>query len=178
MILPQIQIIQTDNAIDPSGTRNLGAGASGFVKILDTSSSGHLDFGALNITNSGVLAGTKLIYFRPSSLGDASQVYNFRFYLSSITAWGTGDYEFLWHRQIGFSSGIALDVASANIPTSLPATYNVVSTQSGTYIQSIAESGCSQYIYLDLFVDTNVLVGTYGGPGNGGFRYRLTYDFI
>lgn len=178
MNLPQIDILQLDNAINPSGTRNLGASCSGFVKFLDTSSSGHLDYGFMNVTNSGVYAPTKLIFFRPVSLGDALEIFNFRFHLSSLTSWTIGTFNFLWNRQIHFTSGLGVTLADLNVPTSLPTSGNVLSTASGTYIQSIAESGCSQYIYLGLYAGTNVPVGQYGGPGNGGFRYRLTYDFI
>lgn len=178
MTLPSIDIIQLDNRINPSGTRNLGAGASGFVKFLDTSSSGHLDFGFIDITNSGTLAGTRLLYFRPNSMGSCSKLFNFRFYLSSTTAWGTGTYEFLWDKRIHFTSGLGLSTTNDNVPTTLPTSGNVLSTHSGVFIQTTAESGCSQYIYVDLFADTDVPVGIYGGPGNGGFRYRLTYDFL
>lgn len=178
MTLPSIDIIQLDNRINPSGTRHLGAGASGFVKFLDTSSSGHLDFGFLDITNSGVLAGTRLIYFRPNSMGSASKIFNFRLHISSTSAWGAGTYQFLWKKQIHFTSGLALSTTDDSMILSLPTSGNVLSTHSGTFIQTTAESGCSQYIYLDIFADTNVPVGIYGGPGQGGFRFKLTYDFI
>jgi len=178
MALPQIDILQLDNRINPSGTRNLGASCSGFVKFLDTSSSGHLDFGFMNTTESGVMAGTKLVFFRPVSFGDAQRIFNFRFYLKSLTAWGTGTYEFLWDRRIHFTSGLQLSTTNENVPSTLPSSGNVVSTASGTFIGAIAESGCSQYIYLDVFADIDTLVGTYGGPGHGGFRFRLNYDFI
>lgn len=178
MNLPQIDILQLDNRIDPSGTRNLGASCSGFVKFLDTSSSGHLDFGFMNTTESGVLAGTRLIFFRPLTFGDAQKVFNFRFYLKSLISWGTGTYNFLWNPKIHFTSGLALTLASDNVPIAFPSSGNIFSTASGNYIGAIAESGCSEYIYLDVFADTDVPVGTFGGPGNGGFRYRLTYDFI
>jgi len=177
MANPQIDFIQLDSVSDPSGTRELGAGMTGFTKFLDTSTSGHLDFGTLNITTSGVYAGTKLCFFRPTSLGDASQIFNFRFYLSSVSAWGTGDYNFKYNAQVGFEAGQALGDASSGVPVSLPTTQNIFSTQQDTFIQAIAESGCSQYLYVDLFTNTDVPVGTYGGPGNGGFRYRMTYDF-
>lgn len=176
--VPTIDILQLDNAIDPSGTRDLGAGCSGFVKFLDTSSSGHLDYGFCNVTESGVLAGTKLVFFRPLDLGDAAEIYNFRFHLSAINAFATGNYSFLWSKQIHFTSGLGLDTGSDNVSTSLPSSGNVLSTASGTYIQAVAESGCSQYIYLDIFVDQDVPIGTYGGPGAGSFRYRLTFDFL
>ena len=177
MANPQIDIIQLDNVSDPSGTRDLGAGATGFVKFLDTSTSGHLDFGTLNITNSGVYSATKLCYFRPTSLGDASEIYNFRFYLSSASAWSTGNYLFKYNGQVGFEASKSLGAGASGIPTSLPSTQNIFSTQQDTFIQAIAESGCSQYIHMSCFADSDVPVGTYGGPGNGGFRYRLTYDF-
>lgn len=178
MILPSLKIIQTDNAINPSGTRNLGVGVSGFVKFLDTSSSGHLDFGFIDITTSGSYAGTKLIYFAPDSLGDATKIYNFKLHLSSTSTWGDGNYEFLWKKQIHFTSGVQLTLADDNVPMSLPTSSNVLSTASGAFIGAVAESGCSQYIYLDVYADTDVPTAIYGGPGNGGFRYRVTYDFI
>jgi len=176
--VPTIDIIQFDNAVDPSGTRDLGATADGFVKFLDTSSSGHLDFGYMNITESGVLAGTNLLVFRPTTFGSAQEVYNFRFHLQSITSWGVGTYSFLWKKNIHFESGVTLSLADESVPTSLPSSGNILSTASGTYIQAIAESGVSQYTYLDIFTGTDVTVGTYGGPGQGGFRFRLTYDFV
>ena len=176
--VPILDIIQFDNAIDPSGTRDLGAGASGFVKFLDTSTSGHLDYGFVNITESGVLAGTKMLLFRPVVFGSAVEVYNFRFHLASITSWNIGTYNFLFKTERDFASGVALTLADDNIPTSLPGSGNVLSTASGTFIQAVAESGVSEYIYLDLFAGTDVPIGTYGGPGSNGFRYRLTYDFV
>lgn len=177
MANPIIHFWQLDNAVDPSGTRDLGLAGSGFVKQLDTSTSGHLDFGSINITSSGVYAGTKLVFFRVNDLGDANEVFNFRFYLSSISAWGAGAYSFKWKAQQAFESGLGLSDSDDNVPTSLPASQNVQSTHDDTFIQAVAESGCSEYIYLDVFADTDVAVGVYGGPGQNGFRYRLTYDF-
>ena len=177
MANPQIDFIQLDNVIDPSGTRHNGAAASGFVKFLDTSTSGHLDFGTLNITNSGVYSTTKLAYFRPTSLGDATHLFNFRFYLVNTSAWATGNYLFKYNAQVGFEASKSLGASASGVPTSLPSTQNIFSTQQDTFIQAVAESGCSQYIYMNCYADTDVPVGTYGGPGNGGFRYRLTYDF-
>jgi hypothetical protein len=177
MANPQIEFWQLDNVTDPSGTRDLGLAGDGFVKRLDTSTSGHLNFGNLNITTSGVFAGTKPCFFRVSNLGTSSQVFNFRFYISSLSAWGTGNYSFKYNGQVAFEAGKALDVSSSGMPLSLPDSQNIFSTQQDTFIQAVAESGCSQYVYLDMFADTDVPVGVYGGPGNGGFRYRLTYDF-
>ena len=177
MAIPQIDIIQIDNATDPSGTRELGAGVDGFVKFLDTSTSGELDFGGINISTSGSYAGTKLLYLRTLDMGDASTIFNFKFWLVSVSSWGTGAYSFKWRNQIGFTSGVGLIDGDSAVPLTLPSAQNVLSTQSGTYIQTVAESGCTEYIYVDVKADTDVPVGNYGGPGNGGFRYRFTYDF-
>lgn len=178
MNLPIIQFKQYDGLFDPSGSRNLDVAASGWVKNLDTSSSGVLNYGFINTTTTGALAGTKLILFRPLTMGDAQEIFNFRFWLSNVSAWGTGTYAFKWHKSIGFISGLQLDGVSNNIPTSLPVQKNVLSSHSGTFIQNNSESGCSEYIYLDIYADTDVPVDNYGGPGAGNFRYRLTYDFI
>ena len=75
-------------------------------------------------------------------------------------------------------SGEALSLSDLNVPVALPETQNVLSSASGTFIQAVAESGVSEYVYLDLFAGVDVPVGTYGGPGSNGFRYRLTYDFV
>ena len=85
MNLPQLQIKQYNNANNPSGSRNLSVAASGFIKDLNTSASGCLDFGYINTTQSGTYAGTRLIYFRPLTMGDALELRNFRFYLSFST---------------------------------------------------------------------------------------------
>ena len=177
MANPQIEIIQLDNLTDPSGTRDQGASTDGYVSHLDTTATGVLDFGAMNTTTSGVFSSTKLFYFRPTSLGDANEIYNFRFWLNSVSAWDSGNYIFKWENQQAFEGSKELDATKMGVPTSLPDSQNVYSTQSGTYIQSTAESGCSEYVYLNIFVDTDVPVGNYGGAGNGGFRYRITYDF-
>jgi hypothetical protein len=177
MANPQIDIIQLDNVTDPSGTRGDGAAMNGFVKFLDTSTSGHLDYGTMNISNSGVFSGTKLLFFRPTALGDASEIFNFRFYLHSTSAWATGNYQFKMSNEIHFESAKVLGAGASGIPVSIPSAANIVNTQGIGTIQAVAESGCSQYIWLNVYADTDVPVGTYGGPGNGGFRYRLTYDF-
>lgn len=178
MNLPQIQFKQYDNAINPSGARNLDVPASGFIKILNTSSSGCLDMGYINITSSGTYAGTRMFFFRPLTLGDALELRNFRLYLINTSAWSTGTYKFLWKKLVHFQSGVALSTIDEELPNSLPPSGNVLSTQSGMFIQSITESGCSQYMYFDIFSNTDVPIGTKGGPGAGSFRLRLVYDFL
>jgi hypothetical protein len=79
--------------------------------------------------------------------------------------------------EIHFESAKVLGAGASGIPVSIPSAANIVNTQGIGTIQAVAESGCSQYIWLNVYADTDVPVGTYGGPGNGGFRYRLTYDF-
>lgn len=178
MNLPRLRIKQYDGTINPSGSRNLDVIASGFVKHLDITTSGVLDFGYLNITSSGTISPTKCLIFRPEAMGDATQIYNFRMYVYGLSAWGTGTYNFLWKKTIHFTSDVGVTLADENLPTSLPAAQNVLSTASGTFIQDTTESGVSQYIYLALYVGTDVPVGEKGGAGEGSFRYRLTFDFI
>lgn len=178
MIFPQIQFKQYDGLYNPSGTRNIDVTASGWVKEINTSASGVLDFGFMDITTSGCISPTKLLLFRPSTLGSASQIYNFKLYISSATAWTTGTYRFLYRTSIPFVSGLVVDLSDSNIPTSVPSTGNILSTASGSYIQSTVESGCSQYIYLAVYANNDVPTGQKGGPAAGSFRYRLQYDFI
>jgi len=178
MNLPRIIFSEWNNQNNPSGTRNMEAAVSGFIKQIDVSSSGALNFGFLNISqSSGVLSDTKLITFRPQVMGDATTLYNFRFYLSSISAWTTGTYNFLWDKRIHFASGLQLNLSHDNVPTVLPTSGNVLTTASGTFIQTAVESGVSQYIYLALFAGGNTAIGNKGGPAAGSFRYNLTFDF-
>jgi len=177
MNLPDIRIDQWDNAHNPSGVRNTELSASGWIKRLDVSSSGTLDFGSINITTSGGFAGTKLIVARPTTMGDATTIEDLRLYIVSKTAWTTGTYNFKFKKLIHFQSGLQLISTDDNVPITLPASQNILNTHSGNYIQVVAESGCTQYIYLDVYADTDTAIGQKGGPAANSFRYRLRYTF-
>lgn len=180
---PQIQWLQHDPAIDPSGHRHEHNPSFGFLKVLNTNPGGELDFGAVNVALSGKVSDTKLVMFRPVSLGDASGVFNFKMFLVSISSWGAGTYRFLERKTIHFNQNLVLTQADADTPTVVPATPNVKGTlapfflNGQPHLSGILDQDVSQYIYLAVFADTNVPPQQYGGAGSNGFRFRLLYDF-
>ena len=172
---PTVQFIQFDKDIDPSGFRDIAASG---VKILDTSITGCLDFGNANTTTSGVISSTTMFIFRADSLGDASGVYNLRFYLQNAAAFDTGNFRFLHRIETDYQGvGFQLGLADLDIPVSEPTSENVLSTSGQPTLSGIFDGHVSQYIYLAVFVDTDVPFGTYGGCAAGSFRYRMVYDF-
>jgi hypothetical protein len=172
---PVTQFLQFDKDTDPSGVRHLESSA---IKSLDTSITGCLDFGNANTTTSGAITNTTMQIFRVSDLGDASGVYNMRFFLQSATAFGAGNYRFLHKINTHYQGvGFTLGLADLDIPLSKPTSANVLSTTNEPPLSGITDAHVSQYIYLAVFVDTDVPFGTYGGCANGSFRYRMIYDF-
>lgn len=174
MTLPTVQFIQFDKNINPSGFRHIAASG---IKVLDTSVTGCLEFGSINTTTSGVISDTKMVIFRASNLGSASGIFNMRFFLSNANAFSLGSYRFL-HRITTHwqGNGFQLSLADADIPRSEPA-QNVLSTSGQPVLSGLFDGHVSQYIYLATYIGTNVPYGTYGGPTNGSFRYRMLYDF-
>jgi hypothetical protein len=71
---PDVQWIQQDPSVDPSGSRDLLSPGAGFLRVLDTGAGGVLDYGQLNTTGSGAITPTQLAYARINDLGDASGV--------------------------------------------------------------------------------------------------------
>lgn len=175
MVFPTVQFIQFNKDVDPSGFRDIVASG---IKILDTSITGCLDFGNANTTTSGVISSTKMVLFRVSDLADASGVYNLRFFLENASAFNTGNYRFLYKTVTHFQgAGFGLTLADSDIPIAEPIVQNVLSTSGQPTLSGIFDGHVSQYIYLAVYVDTDVPYGTYGGCGAGSFRYRMLYDF-
>lgn len=174
MTFPTVQMLQFDKDVDPSGVRDDPGSA---IKILDTSITGCLDFGNANTTTSGVISNTNMMVFRVSDLGSASGVYNLRFFLENSSAFSTGNFRFL-HRIATHYQGVGftLGLSDLDIPLTEPS-QNVLSTSGQPTLSGIFDGHVSQYIYLAVFVDTDVPFGTYGGCANGSFRYRMIYDF-
>lgn len=172
---PTVQFIQFNKDVDPSGVRDIPASG---IKVLDTTITGCLDFGNANTTTSGTISQTKMFVFRVSDLGDASGVYNLRFFLENATAFGVGNYRFLHRIATHFQGpGFQLGLSDADIPVGDPGFQNVLSTSGAPTLSGIFDGHVSQYIYVAVFVDTDVPFGTYGGCANGSFRYRMVYDF-
>jgi len=175
MVFPTVQFIQFDKDVDPSGVRDIPASG---VKLLDTSITGCLDFGNANTTSSGAISDTKMVLFRVSDMGDASGIYNMKFFLENASAFNTGNYRFLHRISTDFlGAGFTLGLADLDVPVTLPVAQNVTSTSGTPTLSGIADGHTSQYIYLAVFVDSDVPFGTYGGCAAGSFRYRMLYDF-
>jgi hypothetical protein len=182
--VPNIQFVLQNPAIDPSGSRHLLSGAAGFLKLLGTGAGEELNFGSINTTGSGAISDTKLIYARASSLGDASGIFNMRFYLKNTSAWGAGTYRFLEQKHLHFQPNLILNSAAQNTPTVVPLTTNISGTIQqpqwtfgSPWISGVIDNDASMYVYLAIEVAANVPVGTLGGAGAGSFRYSLIYDF-
>lgn len=175
MAFPTVQFIQFDKDVDPSGVRDIAASG---IKELDTSITGCLDFGNTNTTTSGSISNTQLVVFRVSDLGDASGVYNLKFFLENASAFNTGNYRFLHKIDTHFQgAGFTLGLTDLDVPIAEPVAQNVLSTSGTPTLSGIFDGHVSQYIYLAVFVDTDVPYGTYGGCAAGSFRYRMVYDF-
>lgn len=174
MTLPTVQFIQFNKSVNPSGYRHIAASG---VKSLDTSITGCLDFGSVNTTTSGRISDTKMLVFRVSDFGDASGIFNMRFFLNNTNAFNTGNYRFL-HRisTHWLGAGFNLSLADSDLPRTTPS-QNVLSTSGQPVLSGLFDGHVSQYIYLATYVDTNVPYGTYGGPTTNTFRYRMLYDF-
>lgn len=179
---PTIQWVEQNPAINPSGSRHLLS--LGFVRLLGTGAGQELNFGTLNTTGSGAISTTKVIYARASALGDASGVYNMRFFLTNVTSWGLGTYRFLERKTLHFVPNLSLNSSAASTPTVIPSFPNLSGTITTPefplgkpWISGVADIDASQYVYLAVEVGANVEVGPYGGAGAGTWRYRMLFDF-
>jgi hypothetical protein len=181
---PDVEWIQQDPGTDPSGLRDQKSAGAGFLKVLDTSAGGVLDYGQLNTTGSGAITDTVLAYARVDSFGDASGVFNMRMFLTNITSWNTGTYRFLEQKEFHFVPNLVLNSAANNTPTVVPTSPNFSGTITEPefplgkpWMSGLLDNDVSQYVHLAVEVGVDVPVGTYGGAGAGTFRYRLLYDF-
>lgn len=178
---PNVEWIQNNVLVDPSGTRHLNT--TGFIKKLDTSAGGALSFGNINVTNSGGISSTALTFAHAASLGDASGIFNMRFFLVNVSAWNTGTYRFLWDKTIHFTQGKSLNDGNLDLSTTVPATANLRSTLVPEWVggapsvSGVGDQAVTQYVHLAVLAEGDTPIGTYGGAGAGSFRYRLLYDF-
>jgi hypothetical protein len=183
VVFPSVEWVEQDASIDPSGFRH--DNTTGFIKNVNTSAGGALDFGSLGLSAASQVSTTKLCYARATAMGDASGVFNMKLFLSSITSWGAGTYRFLERKTLDFVPSLSLTAADTDTPTSVPANANFLGTvhedagwsRGKPWISGILDEDASQYVYLAVLAQNDVPVGTYGGAGAGSFRYRLLFDF-
>ncbi len=187
VLAPNIEWREFNPSIDPSGHRveSLSIDQWGFQGVKNTSDGGTLIFGSLNTSISGQISDTKVVTAHVTNWGDSSGLTNMKTYLSSISAFDNGTYRFLYaiHRNFWTQSGVALSEIDSDFPTAIPASQNILSTLGSGFLKNTAgvatpdENQVTEYLYLAVFANTDMLPGTYGGPGGGGFRVRLLYDF-
>jgi len=181
---PTVEWREWTTTIDPSGIRisddAATLSASGYIGERSTIAGETLVFDPVNIAVSGQVSDTKLLTAHISAWGDASGISNMKFYLTSISHFNTGDYRFLYRLATHFVSGLVLNETDSGFPTSQPTDQNLFSTLGSGVLADTGfydESQVSQYIYLSLYINNDVPVGTYGGAGTAGLRYRMLYDF-
>lgn len=181
---PDVEWILQDASTDPSGLRDIKSAGAGFVKIISTAADGVLDYGQLNTTGSGAITNTVLTYARVEDFGDASGIFNMRFFLGNSAAWGVGTVRFLEQKELHFVPDLILDSSAENTPINVPTTANLLSTiiepefpLGNTLMSGVLDNDVTQYVHLAVEVGVDVPIGTYGGAGAGTFRYRLLFDF-
>lgn len=184
---PTVEWREWDVDIDPSGHRvqSLSVGQWGFQGVKNISDGGTLVFSSLNTSISGQISDTKVVTAHVTNWGNGSGMTNMRTYLSSISDFNNGTYRFLYNilRHFYTQSGVPLNETDSDFSTVLPASQNMLSTLGSGFLKNTAgvatpdENQVTEYLYLAVFADTDIINGTYGGPGGGGFRYRLMFDF-
>lgn len=178
---PSVEWIQNSTSVDPSGLRHLKT--TGFVKTLGTGATGQLDYGSIDVTTSGAISDTRLVFARMISAGDASGIFNMKFFLNNISAWTAGRYRFLFQKNLHFLPSNELDESNEDLPVVVPASPNLLSTvrvtapTGGNNVSGVLDEDVTQYIWLATLAGNDVPVGQYGGAGAGVFRYRLIFDF-
>lgn len=182
--VPVIEIREWETTKNPSGIRisddTNTLEASGFLGKRGTAAGETLIYQPLNTTISGQVSDTKLLVGHVETWGDASGISNLSFYMGALEHFDAGNYRFLYQFQTHWASGLQLNELDADLPTSQPGVQNVFSTLGSGILKNTGyydETQVTQYIYVATFIDSDVPVGTYGGPGTGGFRYRLLFDF-
>lgn len=179
MAAPVIRFSQfAVSGVSPVNARHLKNHAS-YVKQLGTTAAAYLDFGDLNLTDGKQNSPTKAVVAMVDHMNDAkSQVYNLRFWAADITDFTAGTYYLnSWASGVWLRNCALTDASGYFTPTILPSGQNWKRQDGGLAITaSGADAQVTQYMYMNLTVNTDVPVGTYGGDA-GGFKYRLTFDY-
>jgi hypothetical protein len=169
VLTPEFKVIEFDVSSAVSGQW------LGFVNT----TSRVLDFQQVDNSSSGVNSATKVVAMSGVEFNGNSTVENMRFYLASFSAFGAGAYEFLMDITNTWTQNKVVTQANDNVPTSLPGSQNYFRHGGGTQITGSGQvDGLGQWLYLAVFIGTDVPNGTYGGLGDNSFRYRFRFDYF
>lgn len=174
---------------NPIGTRHLVSGAFSYIKPLGLGCGNAMSFNnlTLNLANNDQYASSDVMVvnfcipnFDTLIASGVTTVNNFKLWLpngsgTAATAPGVDLQYYVsssWLPNLAFPSGFGSSFSST-----VPASYNITRIDGGLDLVGYNDSNVSQWIYLRLFVDGRLPVGTYGICGSGLLRPRLTFDF-
>lgn len=173
MAAPQTKFAQfSSSGVNPVGSRHLTTHAS-YIKELNTAASGLLDFGTITIDSKNY-SPTKAVLFRAANMNGNTRIENMRFWLSARPQ-PIGTIYFNMKIMTPYQSGISLNEASGQAPTSVPS-QNLFRTDGHPAISGITDSEVSRWIYLNIGSESETTTGKYGG--NSSFKYRCTFDYL
>lgn len=168
VLAPEVKIVEFDLSSAVSGT---------MIDFVDTTTR-VLDFGQVDNSSAGVVSDTKLIAMSGLEFNGNTVIENMKFFLIAISAFTQGDYRFLMDLSNTYTQNKTLTTADDLVPTSLPSVQNYFQLGGHTQITGSGQGdGLGQWAYLAIFAGTDVPNDTYGGLGDGDFRYRITFDY-
>lgn len=181
---PNVQIFEwnTREASSPVGVRNIYGGHPAFVKELQNSINGAMEFDdvVLDYTNTS-LSGIYQSRVQAFTVGLSDSDYS----ISSLRLWipsgtallGSGHLELTtsgsWVYNAILPSG-----RGTTVPTSLPSSPNIMNQNGVSWsIDGPNDSDVSQFVYLALTVPSGIGLGQFGLGVNGDLAFRITYDW-
>jgi len=179
MSSPQITFRQfAVSGTDPSGFRAEETHAS-FIKALGVGADEQLDFGSNDISISGVNSPTRVVSAHMDASGDlTTQLFNMKFWLPAVTAFGGDNTRFNMLTSSGWSQDQVVQNNSVQqVPTTLPSSGNILRQDGSGVITGSGDSEVTEWIYLSVYTGTDEAPGLKGGAGQNTFRYRLTVDY-
>lgn len=180
MASPTITFRQFDvTGADPTGERGQETHAS-FVKELGTANGQGLSFGNNDITISGVNSATRVVVGHMDASGDlTTEMFNMKFWLSSVVAFGNGTTRFNFQKSSGWlQNEVVLNNSLEQVPTSIPSSGNVLRQDGSGIITGSGDSEALEFLYLSIFTGADNSIGVKGGDGRNAFRFRLTADYF
>jgi hypothetical protein len=189
---PEIQFSswRNDELSDPDGTRHLVSGHFAYTKLVGVGCVDSLVFPnlVLNVGENEPFTGSDVVVLNMSvpNFGELqasglNAVYNMKLWIPTGSGSVLDDLpgvhlEFqtsgVWVPNLSLPSG-----AGQEFLRDLPSQFNVRRIDGQAELTSFNNDNVSEWIYMRMFVDAQLPVGTYGICGSGVLRPRLTFDF-